>query len=187
MPNKNLPTAEMLAEAWRKSPGFGAPHWHEGKWVWLSPNGDARTKCGSPIPPPKPDEIKPHEQQLWEKCWRCNTIRPWGGCGSKSQPSTWVSSQMVDSDKTPKASPKPELKEVRSPNALLPVLEKMTESGAFGDWLIEDEIVAVATQHFNLKVNAASLLDLLRPLWHKGKIEHTQNPFGQHTFRVKGN
>ena len=89
MKDKNIPTAEMLAEAWRKSPGFGAPHWHEGRWVWLSPHGDARSKCGSPIPPPKPEDVKPHQKLLWEKCHKCNTIRPWGGCGSKVPKPDW--------------------------------------------------------------------------------------------------
>ena len=49
MKDKNVPDAETLAAAWRKHPGFGAPYWHEGRWVWLSPHGDARSKCGSPI------------------------------------------------------------------------------------------------------------------------------------------
>ena len=93
----------------------------------------------------------------------------------------------MDVDKTPAEKPEPELADVDSPNAMLVVLEKMAESGTFGNWLIEDEIVAVATKHFNLKVNATSLLDLLRPLWHEGKIEHQRNQFGQHTFRLKGN
>ena len=185
MKAKKVPDAETLAAAWRKHPGFGTPHWHEGRWEWLSPNGDARTKCGSPIRPPKADEVKPHEQQLWQKCWRCNTIRPWGGCGSKTLEPKWVASSSVPVDKTPTEKPEPELTEVDSPNAMLVVLEKMAECPTFGDWLIEDEIVFVATKHFNLKVNAASLLDLLRPLWHEGKIEHKQNPFGRHTFRVK--
>ena len=186
MADKKVPAAEILAEAWRKSPGFGAPHWHEKRWVWLSPNGDARTKCGSPIRPPKAEDVKPHEQQLWDKCWKCNTIRPWGGCGSKSHQPTWASSRMVDVDRTPTEKPEPELTEVDSPAALLVVLEKMTESGTFGNWLIEDEIVVVAAKHFNFKVNAASLLDLLRPLWHEGKIEHQRNRFGQNCFHLKG-
>ena len=90
MKDKKVPTAEMLAAAWRKHPGFGAPHWHEGRWVWLSPNGDAHTKCGSPIRPPKAEDVKPHEKQLWQKCWKCNTIRPWGGCGSKVSKPHWI-------------------------------------------------------------------------------------------------
>ena len=53
---------QALAEAWRKHPGFGSPYWHEGRWVWLSPHGDARSKCGSPIEPPAPDAVKPHEK-----------------------------------------------------------------------------------------------------------------------------
>ena len=187
MKEKQVPSAEVLAAAWRKSPGFCAPHWHERDWVWLSPHGDARTKCGSPIRPPKAEDVKPHEQQLWEKCWKCNTIRPWGGCGSKTPEPKWAASWYAPVDRTPVETPEPELTEVDSPNALLVVLEKMTECPIFGDWLLEDEIVAVATQHFNLKINAISLLDLLRPLWHEGKIEHKQNPFGQRTFRVKGN
>ena len=79
-----------LAEAWRKHPGFGAPHWHEGRWVWLSPHGDARSKCGSPITPPETlDAVKPHEKLLWEKCHICQIIRPWGGCGSKTPKPDW--------------------------------------------------------------------------------------------------
>ena len=187
MKEKNIPTAEMLAEAWRKNPGFGAPHWHEGRWVWLSPHGDAHSKCGSPIRPPKADEVKPHEQQLWKKCWKCNTIRPWGGCGSKTPAPKWGMSWTVPVDKTPIEKPEPELTEVDFPTAILVVLEKMTECPTFGDWLTEDEIVFVATKHFNLKANATSLLDLLRPLWHAGHIEHKRNQSGQHTFRLKGN
>ena len=186
MNDKKVPTAEMLADAWRKHPGFGAPHWHEGKWVWLSPNGDAYTKCGSPIPPPKADEVKPHEQQLWEKCWKCNTIRPWGGCGSKIPKPQYRFSMLVSVDKTPIEKPEPELTEVDAPAAILVVLEKMTECATFGDWLTEDDIVCVATKHFHYKINATSLLDLLRPLWHAGHIEHKRNEFGQHTFRLKG-
>lgn len=185
MNDQKVPTAEMLAEAWRKSPGFGAPHWHEGKWVWLSPNGDARTKCGSPIPPPKAEDVKPHERQLWEKCWRCNTIRPWGGCGSKSPEPTWVTWWTVPVEKT--STPQPEPTAVDSPTTILGVLEKMAECPAYGDWLTEDEIVFVATKHFDYKINVKSLLDLLRPLWHEGKIEHKRNQFGQHTFRLKEN
>ena len=94
---------------------------------------------------------------------------------------------LVDVDKTPIEKPEPELTEVESPATILVVLQKMTECPIFGDWLIEDEIVVVATKHFNLKVDATSLLDLLRPLWHEGKIEHKRNELGQHTFRVKGN
>ena len=93
---------------------------------------------------------------------------------------------MVNVDKTPKESPEPELTEVDFPTAILVVLEKMTDCPTFDDWLTEDEIVFVATKHFNLKVNATSLLDLLRPLWHAGHIEHKRNPSGQHTFRLKG-
>ena len=55
MKDEKIPTAEALAEAWRKFPGFGTLHWHEGRWIWLSPHGDARSKCGSPIRPSKPD------------------------------------------------------------------------------------------------------------------------------------
>ena len=91
---------------------------------------------------------------------------------------------MMGIDKTLKA--KPELADVDSPADMLVVLEKMTASGTFGDWLIEDEIVVVATKHFNLKINVASLLDLLRPLWHEGKIEHQRNRFGQNCFHLKG-
>ena len=40
---------QALAEASRKHHGFGSPYWHEGRWVWLSPHGDARSRCGSPI------------------------------------------------------------------------------------------------------------------------------------------
>ena len=187
MNDKKVPTAEMLAEAWRKHPGFGAPHWHEGRWVWLSPNGDAYTKCGSPIPPPKAEDVKPHEKLLWEKCWKCNTIRPWGGCGSKSPEPQWAYSRFVSVDKTPVEASQPELTEVEFPTEILVVLEKMTDCPTFGDWLIEDEIVVVATQHFNLKIDITSLLDLLRPLWHAGHIEHKRNQSGQHTFRLKGN
>lgn len=182
----NIPTAEMLAAAWRQSPGFGAPHWHEGKWIWLSPHGDAYTKCGSPIRPPHASAIKPHETQLWEKCWRCQTIRPWGGCGSKTPEPQWVTWRTVSVNKTPTPQPTPELTEVDSPTMLLIVLEKMTDCAAYGDWLLEDEIVSVATKHFNFKINATSLLDLLRPLWQAQKIEHKRNQSGQHTFRLKG-
>ena len=80
---------QALAEATRKHHGFGAPHWHEGRWVWLSPHGDARSRCGSPIEPPAPDAVKPHEKLLWEKCHICQIIRPWGGCGSKTPKPDW--------------------------------------------------------------------------------------------------
>ena len=136
MADKKVPSAEVLAAAWRKSPGFCAPYWHDGEWIWLSPHGDARTKCGSPIRPPKVKDVKPHEQQLWEKCWKCNTIRPWGGCGGKFPQPTWAFSMLVDVDKTPKAKPEPGLADVDSPNALLVVLEKMAASGTFGNWLL---------------------------------------------------
>lgn len=187
MNDKKVPTAEMLAEAWRKHPGFGAPHWHKGRWVWLSPHGDAHTKCGSPIPPPAEADIKPHQRQLWEKCWRCRTIRPWGGCGSKTPKPQYSFSMLVSVDKTPIEKPQPELTEVDSPAAILVVLQKMADCPTFGDWFTEDEIVSVATKHFNYKINATSLLNLLRPLWHAGHIEHKRNEFGQHTFRLKGN
>ena len=84
-----VPDAETLAKAWRKSPGFGSPYWYEGEWVWLSPHGDSHSRCGSPVPPPAPDEIKPHQRQLWARCKICNAIKPWGGCGSKSFSSTY--------------------------------------------------------------------------------------------------
>ena len=86
------PTAEELAEAWRKHPGFGAYHWYNGEWVWLSTHGTGYSKCGSRVPPPKPEDIKPHQKLLWAKCKDCGAIKPWGGCGSKSissYNSTW--------------------------------------------------------------------------------------------------
>ena len=72
---------KALAEAVRKQPGFGAPQWHERRWVWLSPHGDSRTRCGSPIPPP--NEVLPHQKLLWAKCQHCGTRRPWGGCSGR--------------------------------------------------------------------------------------------------------
>lgn len=72
---------KALAEAVRQHPNFGAPQWHEGRWVWVSPHGDARTRCGSPIPPP--DEVLPHQRLLWAKCQHCGTRRPWGGCSGR--------------------------------------------------------------------------------------------------------
>ena len=72
---------KALAEATRKQPGFGCPQWHEGRWVWLSPHGDSRTRCGSPIPPPA--EILPHQELIWAKCQNCGIRRPWGGCSGK--------------------------------------------------------------------------------------------------------
>ncbi|MDE0681635.1 MAG: hypothetical protein OXI63_01850 [Candidatus Poribacteria bacterium] len=80
----NTPTAEMLADAWRKHYAFGTWHWHDGQWVWLSPNGNGYSRCGSPVPPPAPDKIKPYHQLRWSRCKVCNAIKPWGGCGSKS-------------------------------------------------------------------------------------------------------
>ena len=186
MKDKKIPTAEQLAEAWRNSPGFGAPYWHDGKWVWLSPHGDAYTKCGSPIRPPKEADIKPHQRELWKKCWQCNTIRPWGGCGSRTPKPQFAYSWLVPTDKTPVEIPEPELTAVDSPAAVLVVLEKMADCAAFGNWLIEDEIVWVATKHFNFKIDIPSLLALLRPLWREGKIEHKRNRSGQNCFRLKG-
>ena len=81
---------KALAEAVRKQPDFGCPQWHEGRWVWLSPHGDAGSRCGSPIPPP--DEVLPHQALLWAKCQNCGTRRPWGGCsgkGLRSRHSAW--------------------------------------------------------------------------------------------------
>ena len=81
---------KALAEAVRKHPNFGAPQWHEGRWVWLSPYGDSRTRCGSPIPPP--ENPGPHQKLLWAKCRNCGIRRPWGGCGGRGlrgRQSTW--------------------------------------------------------------------------------------------------
>ena len=75
---------KALAEAVRKQPGFGCPQWHEGRWVWLSPHGDARSRCGSPMPPP--EEVLPHQVLLWAKCQNCGTRRPWGGLQRQRAP-----------------------------------------------------------------------------------------------------
>lgn len=72
---------KALAQAIRHQPGFGSPYWFQGRWVWLSPHGDARSRCGSPVPPP--EAVQPHQQLLWAKCRHCNSRTPWGGCGSK--------------------------------------------------------------------------------------------------------
>ena len=180
---KDLSPAELLqalADAWRKHPGFGAWHWYEGKWYWLTNHGDARTRCGSPIPTPKAEDVKPHERELWKKCWKCGTIRPWGGCGSKFPEPRWIPWGNV----LPEAKPKPELKTVDSPAEILVVLEGMTDCAAFGEWLAEDEIASFATQQFDYKINVNSLLKLLRPLWREGKIEHKRNADGKNTFRL---
>ena len=90
---KNILSPESLkalAEATRQQPGFGCPQWHAGRWVWLSPHGDSRTRCGSPIPPPA--EVLPHQALLWAKCRHCDTRRPWGGCSGRglgSRQSVW--------------------------------------------------------------------------------------------------
>lgn len=177
---------QVLADAWRKHPGFGAPYWHEGDWVWLSPNGDARTKCGSPIPPPKAEDVKQHQHELWKECWKCGIIRPWGGCGSKSREPVSAWSKLVPADKTPVEKPKPESTEVDSPAAILAVLEGMTDCGAFGEWITETEIVDFATRNFHYKINVKSLLALLRPLWREGKIEHKRTADGKNTVRLTG-
>ena len=74
---------KALAEGTRHQPGFGSPYGFEGRWVWLSPHGNGHSRCGSPVPPP--EEIKPHQELLWEKCQFCNSRKPWGGCGKKYQ------------------------------------------------------------------------------------------------------
>lgn len=72
---------KALAEAVRKHPNFGAPQWHEGRWVWVSPHGDSKSRCGSPIPPP--ENPAPHQKLLWAKCRHCGIRRPWGGCSGR--------------------------------------------------------------------------------------------------------
>lgn len=183
MKDKKVPTAEMLAEAWRKSPGFGAPHWHEDRWVWLSPHGDAHTKCGSPIRPPKAEDVKPHEKLLWQKCWKCNTIRPWGGCGSRQEkPSStvWVPTSAraahAEHGKYIKAC-------LKGP---IVILQELTDTSPVGKWFTEDDILHAASKNFSIRYEKESLLAQLRLLYREGKIEHKRNRFGQHTFRLKG-
>lgn len=183
MNDKKVPTAEMLAEAWRKSPGFGKPHWHEGEWIWLSPHGDAHTKCGSPIRPPKEEDVKPHEKLLWQKCWKCNTIRPWGGCGSRREKpkfTEWVP-----------PSSRAEFEEYGKYieaclGGPIVILREMTDTSPAGKWFTEDDILHAAAKNFSIRYKKESLLAQLRPLWREGKIEHKRNRFGQNCFRLKG-
>ena len=183
MKEKKIPTAEQLAEAWRKSPGFGAPYWHDGKWVWLSPHGDAYTKCGSPIRPPAEADIKPHERQLWQKCWKCNAIRPWGGCGGRyEKPSytEWIP-----------PSAREECKEYRKYieaclKGPVVILQELTDTSSVGDWFTEDDILHVASKNFSIDYKRDSLLEELRSLYREGKIEHKRNRSGQNCFRLKG-
>ena len=178
--------AQMLADAWRNHLSFHFKYWYEAerRWVRLTNHGSADTRCGSPVPTPRTDEIKPHQREMWKACWKCKSIKPLGGCGSKFPEPKWAWSKLVPADKTPVEKPKPELTEVDSPAEILAVLEAMTDCAAFGEWIAEDEIASFATQQFDYKINVNSLLKLLRLLWREGKIEHKRYADGKNTFRL---
>ncbi len=78
-----------LARAYLKSPWIAAPQWdlEKKQWVRISPHGTSTSSCGVPdfsgIPKTEVD-IKPHQRLMWQRCKRCNLIRPWGGCARNS-------------------------------------------------------------------------------------------------------
>ena len=71
-----------------------------------------------------------------------------------------------------------------SPPTLLEVMKWMHASDNHNGWLIIDEILFVATAHYQMKFNHNTLLDTLRLLFQKGCLEHRLNKFNQHTFRL---
>ena len=85
-------TPEALVELARvclRSPWIAAPQWDKEKkqWVSIHPRGTSTSSCGVPdfsgIPKTEAD-IKPHQRLMWQRCKRCNLIRPWGGCARNS-------------------------------------------------------------------------------------------------------
>lgn len=82
-----------LASAYLKSVYISAPQWDKEKkqWVTINPHGTSTSSCGAPdfTGTPKTDaDIKPHQRLMWQRCQRCNLIRPWGGCARNFVPYT---------------------------------------------------------------------------------------------------
>ena len=67
---------------------------------------------------------------------------------------------------------------------LLEVLHWMEASENHSGWLILDEILFVATTHYEMQFNQQSLLDALRPFYQEGLLAYRRNRFDQHTFRL---
>lgn len=67
---------------------------------------------------------------------------------------------------------------------LLEVLHYMEATENHSDWLIIDEILFVATAHYDMKFSHRSLLDALRRLYQQGLLAYRRNRFDQHTFRL---
>ena len=94
---KLLSLAELteLARTYLESVYISAPQWDAEKkaWVTINPNGTATSSCGvvdfSGMPKTDAD-IKPHQRLMWQRCQRCNLIRPWGGCDRLQRPKTYL-------------------------------------------------------------------------------------------------
>lgn len=175
--------AQMLADAWRNHPSFHFKYWYEEerRWVRLTNHGSAYTRCGSPVPTPRADEVKPHQHEMWKECWQCKTIRPLGGCGSKYPEPTYAYS--IDFSKEPTPLPEPTEPDTAQ---ILALLEGIDACGILGEWMPANLIVGFAIRNYNYILNVNSLLALLRPLWREGKIEHKRNADGKNTFRLTG-
>lgn len=96
------------------------------------------------------------------------------------------------SDRTPKPTTPPTSTTEKSsgspaeesPPTLLEVIRFMHASDNHSGWLILDEILFVATNHYEMKFNQQTLLDALRDLYTQGCLAYRQNGFDQHTFQL---
>lgn len=86
------------------------------------------------------------------------------------------------------SNPRPKPDPAVDPEAVLEVLQKMTQAAnpraVDHDWFIIDEILYVATAKYRLRANQTTLLNALRELYRHGSVEHKTNRFDQHVFRL---
>ena len=85
------------------------------------------------------------------------------------------------------SNPRPKPDPAVDPEAVLEVLQKMTQAAnpraVDHDWFIIDEILYVATAKCRLRANHTTLLAALRELYRHGRVDHKLNRFDQHMFK----
>lgn len=91
----------------------------------------------------------------------------------------------------PDPNPRPQPDPVVDPEAVLDVLQKMTQDAnpktVDHDWFIIDEILFVATAKCGIRANHSTLLNTLRDLYRKEVVDHKTNRFNQHVFKLAEN
>lgn len=108
-----------------------------------------------------------------------------------------VTPEMVAAEKEAAALLKPPAPEKAAPKrpvtpeAVLDVLQKMTQDAnpraVDPYWFIIDEVLFVATARCGIRANHATLLETLRDLYQKEIVDHKLNRFDQHMFKLAEN